>query len=1142
MERRAKKSLDPTGLLPSFYRTLVVTIHEAKHLPAMDSDGTSDPYCVLRYGRSKAETSCVRSSLDPTWEESFEFDMDMPASPEEGAAEAVIIDIFDRDWFIGIPLKPDYIGQAKCSLEKIGDRGASRWLAIRNLAKGADYKESQIRVSVHVRRVARLEEQTFWGMLEKPTDQAANVNGSAVARKDPSLVPGLIQHLHPSKQATSPSDHHLKASESLHVQTQAEQQEIEFLRKLFPHMRPVITNILKVLYLGVRPIMLLLLWHRRLILDWEKPGSTVLFYILFLMSWWYEVMLGSFFVYMTFFTVYMVLSRQAPVVVQSAGPPRPPPAEMVEAYKIVKSKLLYRDFSGTDPLLKDVDVLARWTLHLADWLQLYHDNLVFYADRRIVGYTLGALTAIAIVTTFLHRIVDDIVYYALRYGILYAFVRFAIVGPTARRYPELFPTVFGWILPPVRAILRLFGNWWRKSTRLRRLTKAEEWEEATNSGKNNVSMTAADWDYLCEHVGHRMPVRKGQVLEEPGSARDVLYRLKKGRLEMRSTQNMVQSPSTLIHAPATLLTANILYGSGILLNSLVARTNAVVFVINVVELRQFLANEPNIAERFFMDLAMEIAVELKYFQEKIYHKLKVQAIGTRSKQRADEKEKEEADAADAVVVASATVVEHDQSSEALASTPPAVDLAPVPLPKLSLAPSPTSLRRKFDGKEGDHLRRTQNMFSMTAQDVLPSEVASFEKMAVFFVETFHIPVVNDDLRVFTDGIWTKRGWTRFPGRVFVTPTHLAFWSQVRRAQLGIASKGASVESWILPLAALLSVSLHEREGHVVFTFNRALAMKEPQHEHCSEVLHSSKGKALKQLIIKVYCDNASVLAEVRRAVEANSTRRDAGVRLATPLNSDIGKGSQKASIALVEQIAVPVVGGVELTAGSLNAEAFLSGAFGSDEGLFHLEVISKKIIQGVGRGVKKVIDQAVAAALPGKDDVTLAPEGIEAILKARGNVLSLTDKQHVAGRTADERERNVLIFSEGDDVIQANMHYERGLLQIISGQCSLLMSDGTLLADVTAGQLLGVTAHVFNERTRFTLRCKTQTEIRQLTHKNLQAAFRLYPGLGGRFNEFLCYNMTNSLNIIVSAELALSHKPADNPRFVLANNSKFALI
>jgi Ca2+-dependent lipid-binding protein len=49
-------------------------IIEGKSLPALDSNGTSDPYVIVRIDDQHFKTKTIEKSLDPTWNESFTFE------------------------------------------------------------------------------------------------------------------------------------------------------------------------------------------------------------------------------------------------------------------------------------------------------------------------------------------------------------------------------------------------------------------------------------------------------------------------------------------------------------------------------------------------------------------------------------------------------------------------------------------------------------------------------------------------------------------------------------------------------------------------------------------------------------------------------------------------------------------------------------------------------------------------------------------------------------------------------------------------------------------------------------------------------------------------------------------------------------
>eukprot|EP00004_Rigifila_ramosa_P007385 TRINITY_DN1834_c0_g1_i1.p1 TRINITY_DN1834_c0_g1~~TRINITY_DN1834_c0_g1_i1.p1 ORF type:complete len:1243 (+),score=284.44 TRINITY_DN1834_c0_g1_i1:4-3732(+) len=87
---------------------LHIDVLEARDLMALDDNGFSDPYVVLKLGERRERSSVVHMSLNPTWNEHFTFDY--PAQPMELIITLWDEDIGDEDDFLGrvtIPLAPD---------------------------------------------------------------------------------------------------------------------------------------------------------------------------------------------------------------------------------------------------------------------------------------------------------------------------------------------------------------------------------------------------------------------------------------------------------------------------------------------------------------------------------------------------------------------------------------------------------------------------------------------------------------------------------------------------------------------------------------------------------------------------------------------------------------------------------------------------------------------------------------------------------------------------------------------------------------------------------------------------------------------------------------------------------------------------
>ena len=84
---------------------LVVHVLKARGLLASDSNGLSDPYVSIKFSSQKRKTKIVRKSLNPEWNETFEFKAKRPRSnPTALDNEKVVITLKDKDLFFDDPL------------------------------------------------------------------------------------------------------------------------------------------------------------------------------------------------------------------------------------------------------------------------------------------------------------------------------------------------------------------------------------------------------------------------------------------------------------------------------------------------------------------------------------------------------------------------------------------------------------------------------------------------------------------------------------------------------------------------------------------------------------------------------------------------------------------------------------------------------------------------------------------------------------------------------------------------------------------------------------------------------------------------------------------------------------------------------
>ncbi|QIW95458.1 hypothetical protein AMS68_000976 [Peltaster fructicola] len=103
--------------------TLRVMVMKARNLAPKDKSGTSDPYMVITLGEAKQATSAVSKTLNPEWNQTFEFSVN---SADSALLEAVC---WDKDRF-----RKDYMGEFDIILDEIFTAGTTmpepRWFKL----------------------------------------------------------------------------------------------------------------------------------------------------------------------------------------------------------------------------------------------------------------------------------------------------------------------------------------------------------------------------------------------------------------------------------------------------------------------------------------------------------------------------------------------------------------------------------------------------------------------------------------------------------------------------------------------------------------------------------------------------------------------------------------------------------------------------------------------------------------------------------------------------------------------------------------------------------------------------------------------------------------------------------------------------
>lgn len=113
---RLGAKIPPTPRLPTVdceevvSRCLFVKLHRADGLLAMDSDGLSDPFVVIRYRGLEASSTTKMKTLSPEWGEVFTF-RTPPGKEELDEEDQVEVIVYDRDFALH-----DFIGYASVDL------------------------------------------------------------------------------------------------------------------------------------------------------------------------------------------------------------------------------------------------------------------------------------------------------------------------------------------------------------------------------------------------------------------------------------------------------------------------------------------------------------------------------------------------------------------------------------------------------------------------------------------------------------------------------------------------------------------------------------------------------------------------------------------------------------------------------------------------------------------------------------------------------------------------------------------------------------------------------------------------------------------------------------------------------------------
>ncbi|KAJ6830649.1 C2 and GRAM domain-containing protein [Iris pallida] len=154
---------------------LLVHVIKARDLPAVDVNGSSDPYVRLQLGKHRAKTKIVKNSLNPVWDEEFSFGV---GDLNEELSISVVVG--------------DILGKVKVPMSKVMDADGlslgTQWYQLQPKSKKAKIKSSgEICLTIYFSHNDSCTNETPTGYQSCSDDLTSSSDKSFELTRDPPL-------------------------------------------------------------------------------------------------------------------------------------------------------------------------------------------------------------------------------------------------------------------------------------------------------------------------------------------------------------------------------------------------------------------------------------------------------------------------------------------------------------------------------------------------------------------------------------------------------------------------------------------------------------------------------------------------------------------------------------------------------------------------------------------------------------------------------------------------------------------------------------------------------------------------------------------------------------------------------------------